>query len=213
VSTSNVTSFKPRRATRPGIENGRVPPARQKNIDRRPREYLLPDEVDQLLKAAKRTGRHGHRDQTLILVAYRHGLRVGELIALRWDMVDLKQGLLHIRRLKNGVGSTHPLRGTELRALRRLKRDYADSSYLFITERGGPITAASVRRIVSRAGVQAGIPFPIHPHMLRHACGYKLANDGVDTRALQHYLGHRNIQHTTHYTELSPQRFNKFWAD
>jgi type 1 fimbriae regulatory protein FimB/type 1 fimbriae regulatory protein FimE len=173
----------------------------------------LPDEVDQLLKAAKRTGRHGHRDQTLILVAYRHGLRVGELIALRWDMVDLKQGLLHIRRLKNGVGSTHPLRGTELRALRRLKRDYTDSSYLFITERGGPITAASVRRIVSRAGVQAGIPFPIHPHMLRHACGYKLANDGVDTRALQHYLGHRNIQHTTHYTELSPQRFNKFWAD
>ena len=213
MSTSNVTPFKPRRRTRPGIENGRVPPARQKNVERRPREYLLPDEVDQLLKAAKRTGRHGHRDQTLILVAYRHGLRVGEVIALRWDMVDLKQGLLHVRRLKNGVGSTHPLRGSELRALRRLKRDYADSSYLFVTERGGPITAASVRRIVSRAGVQAGIPFPVHPHMLRHACGYKLANDGVDTRALQHYLGHRNIQHTTHYTELSPQRFNKFWAD
>jgi len=213
VSTSNVTSFKPRRATRPGIENGRVPPARQKNIDRRPREYLLPDEVDQLLKAAKQTGRHGHRDQTLILVAYRHGLRVGEVIALRWDMVDLKQGLIHIRRLKNGVASTHPLRGSELRALRRLQRDYPASPYLFVTERGGPITGASVRRIVSRAGVQAGIPFPVHPHMLRHACGYKLANDGVDTRALQHYLGHRNIQHTTHYTELSPQRFNKFWAD
>ena len=213
MNTSNVTPFKPRRHTRPGIENGRVPPARQKNIDRRPREYLLPDEVDQLLKAAKRTGRHGHRDQTLVLLAYRHGLRVGELVALRWDMVDLKQGLLHVRRLKNGVDSTHPLRGTELRALRRLRRDYPASAYLFVTERGGPITAASVRRVVSRAGVQAGIPFPVHPHMLRHACGYKLANDGVDTRALQHYLGHRNIQHTTHYTELSPQRFNKFWAD
>lgn len=213
MNTSNVTPFKPRRRTRPGIENGRVPPARQKNIDRRPREYLLPDEVDQLLKAAKRTGRHGHRDQTLVLLAYRHGLRVGELVALRWDMVDLKQGLLHVRRLKNGVDSTHPLRGTELRALRRLRRDYPASAYLFVTERGGPITAASVRRVVSRAGVQAGIPFPVHPHMLRHACGYKLANDGVDTRALQHYLGHRNIQHTTHYTELSPQRFNKFWAD
>ncbi len=213
MSTSNVTPFKSRRPTRPGIENGRVPPARQKNIDRRPREYLLPDEVNQLLKAAKQTGRHGHRDQTLILVAYRHGLRVGEVIALRWDMVDLKQGLIHIRRLKNGVASTHPLRGSELRTLRRLQRDYPASPYLFVTERGGPITGARVRRIVSRAGVQAGIPFPVHPHMLRHACGYKLANDGVDTRALQHSLGHRNIQHTTHYTELSPQRFNKFWAD
>lgn len=213
MNTSNVTPFKLRRRTNPSIENGRVPPARQKNIDRRPREYLLPDEVDQLLKAAKRTGRHGHRDQTLVLLAYRHGLRVGELVALRWDMVDLKQGLLHVRRLKNGVSSTHPLRGSELRALRRLRRDYPASAYLFVTERGGPITAASVRRVVSRAGVQAGIPFPVHPHMLRHACGYKLANDGVDTRALQHYLGHRNIQHTTRYTELSPQRFNKFWAD
>ena len=146
-------------------------------------------------------------------MAYRHGLRVGELIALRWDMVDLKQGLLHVTRLKNGVDSNHPLRGPELRALRKLKREYPDSPYLFVTERGGPITGASVRRIVARAGQRAELTFPIHPHMLRHSCGYKLANDGADTRALQHYLGHRNIQHTVRYTQMSSERFKNFWKD
>ncbi len=213
MATNNVTALRPDRARRPNIENGRVPPPRKKNADVRPREYLLPDEINRLLAAAKTLGRHGHRDHTLILLAYRHGLRVSELIALRWDMVDLKQGLLHVTRLKNGVDSTHPLRGPELRALRKLLAQFPDSPYLFITERGGPITASSVRRIVARAGHEAGLTFPIHPQMLRHSCGYKLANDGVDTRALQHYLGHRNIQHTVRYTEMSSERFKNFWKD
>jgi integrase len=149
----------------------------------------------------------------LVLLAYRHGLRVSELVALRWDQLDLRQGLLHVARLKNGVASTHPVRGPELRALRRLQRDYTASAYVFTTERRGPLTDSAVRKILARAGDAAGLGFPVHPHMLRHACGYKLANDGHDTRAIQHYLGHRNIQHTVRYTELAPDRFKGFWQD
>ena len=108
---------------------------------------------------------------------YRHGFRVSEVVALRWDQIDLKQGLMHVNRVKNGVPSTHPLRGPELRALRQLQRDYP-GVYVFTTERGGPMTTATVRKMVARAGEVAKLPFPIHPHMLRHACGYKLANDG-----------------------------------
>jgi type 1 fimbriae regulatory protein FimB/type 1 fimbriae regulatory protein FimE len=165
------------------------------------------------MAAAGGVGRHGHRDATVILLAYRHGLRVSELVALRWDQVDLRQGLLHVARLKNGVPSTHPLRGPELRALRKLQRENGAAPYVFTTERRGPLTDSTVRKIVARAGEAASLGFPVHPHMLRHACGYKLANDGHDTRAIQHYLGHRNIQHTVRYTELAPGRFREFWRD
>lgn len=186
---------------------------RQSNASIRTREFLTPREVESLVKAARQTGRHQHRDSTLITFMYRHGLRVSEAVALRWDQVDLEQGLVHINRLKNGVASTHPLRGPEIRYLRRLKREQASSPYVFTTERGGPLTTSTVRKMIARAGRTADLPFPIHPHMLRHACGYKLANDGHDTRALQHYLGHRNIQHTVRYTEMSPDRFRGFWND
>ena len=202
----------PRRT--PTIENGKVaPPRRQPNRERRTREHLTPHEVDRLMKAASVVGRHGHRDRTLILQAYRHGLRVSELVALRWEQIDYRQGLLHVSRRKNGVASTHPLRGVELRALGRLQREYESSPYVFTTERHGSLTDSAVRKIVARAGEAAGIEFPVHPHMLRHACGFKLANEGHDTRAIQHYLGHRNIQHTVRYTELAPGRFKKFWMD
>jgi type 1 fimbriae regulatory protein FimB/type 1 fimbriae regulatory protein FimE len=147
------------------------------------------------------------------MLMYRHGLRVTEAVTLRWEQVDLKAGLLHVNRLKNGVPSTHPLRGPELRALRQLRRDWPDSPYLFVTERGGPMTSSNVRKLVTRVGQAAGLPFPAHPHMLRHACGFKLANDGHDTRALQHYLGHKNITHTVRYTEMAPDRFRSFWRD
>lgn len=149
----------------------------------------------------------------MILLAYRHGLRVSELCALRWDQVDLEAGLLHVRRLKHGIPSVHPLRGPELRALRQLKRAVKPSLYLFVTERGGPMTAAGFRKLLSRAAETSPLPFPIHPHMLRHACGYKLVNDGQDTRAIQHYLGHKNIQHTVRYTDLSTNCFMDFWQD
>jgi integrase len=179
----------------------------------RTRSYLTPSEVEALMKAARQTGRHGHRDATLILMAYRHGLRVSELIALRWDQIDLAQGLLAVTRRKHGVNSTHPLSGAELRALRRLERDYGPARYVFLTERGAPLSADTVRKLVRRAGALANIPFPVHPHQLRHAAGYKLANQGTDTRTLQHYLGHKNIQHTVRYTELAHGRFNGLWKD
>ncbi len=190
-----------------------LPPRRIPNSQVRAREYLTSDEVSALIKAAKTTGRHGHRDATLILLGYRHGLRVSELIALRWDQIDLKLGLLYVSRLKNGTPSNHPIRGPELRALRSLKRQYPETPYVFVTERKGPLTASTARKLVARAGREAKLPFPVHPHMLRHACGYKLANDGHDTRAIQHYLGHKNITHTVRYTELAADRFNGFWQD
>jgi type 1 fimbriae regulatory protein FimB/type 1 fimbriae regulatory protein FimE len=179
----------------------------------RSREYLTPNEVERLIAGAKSIGRHGHRDATLILIAYRHALRVSELVALRWEQLDLKQGLLHVNRLKNGTAANQPIRGPEIRALRRLQRDYPATPYVFVTERKGPLTSSTVRKMIARAGQKAAITFPVHPHMLRHACGYKLANDGHDTRAIQHYLGHKNITHTVRYTELASDRFNGFWTD
>ncbi len=210
---SKVIQLRDRNGSAPIPLNGKVPPPRRKNSEVRSREHLTSDEVDKLISTARSLGRHGHRDATLILLAYRHGLRVSELVSLRWDMVDLKQGLLHVSRLKNGVTSTHPVRGPELRALRKLQRDYPDTPYLFVTERKGPLTTSTVRKILSRAGEHAKIGFPVHPHMLRHSTGYKLANDGHDTRAIQHYLGHKNIQHTVRYTELAANRFKDFWRD
>ncbi len=191
----------------------RKPPTTENRKVARSRAYLTPDEVEHLMAAAAKVGRYGHRDATLILLAYRHGLRVSELVALRWDQVDFKAGLLHVNRAKNGIASVQPLRGPELRALRRLKREERAGSYVFMTERSGPMTTDNVRKLVQRAGQASRLAFPVHPHMLRHACGYKLANDGHDTRAIQHYLGHRNIQNTVRYTELAPGRFKDFWRD
>jgi type 1 fimbriae regulatory protein FimE len=183
--------------------NGTVPPRRVANATRRPREYLAVKEVELLMQTARKWGRYRHRDATVILVAFRHGLRASEVCALRWDMVDLARGLLHVRRAKNGRPSVQPLGGIELRALRKLKRHEIESRFVFMTERAAPITTAGYRKMIARTGETARFPFPVHPHMLRHACGYKLANDGPDTRA----VGHRNIQHTVRYTELSPERF------
>jgi type 1 fimbriae regulatory protein FimB/type 1 fimbriae regulatory protein FimE len=209
---SNRMGSTPQERDPPTIENRKVP-VRRANAAYRSREYLSEKEVGALMVAAASVGRHGARDAALILVAYRHGLRVSELVGLRWDQVDLQQGLLHVTRLKHGIASVHPLRGPELRALRRLQRDYPETAYVFVSERKAPLTTDAIRKIVGRAGRYAGIEFPIHPHMLRHATGYKLANDGQDTRAIQHYLGHRNIQHTTRYTDLASDRFKNFWHD
>jgi integrase len=185
-----------------------VPPRRVPNAALRTREYLTEAEVERLIKAAK-ANRHGQRDSTMILIAFRHGLRAAELVDLRWDQVDLsRNACLHVRRVKNGISTTHPLQGDEMRALRALKRE---SSFVFVSERGAPFTRAGFAKIIARAGREAGFKFGVHPHMLRHACGYTLDNKGVDTRSLQAYLGHRNIQHTVRYSELSPTRFKDFW--
>jgi integrase len=188
--------------------SAQLPPKKPHNVERRSREYLTGDEVESLLRAARRHGRYRHRNATMILLMYRHGWRVAELVRLRWDMVDLHTALLHVQRVKNGVAALHPLRGVELRALRQLQAGTAGRGYLFVSERGGPLTARAVYRVAA-----ADVPFPVHPPMLRHACGFYLANKGVDTRALQQYLGHLNIQHTVRYTELTPQRFQDFWSD
>jgi integrase len=174
------------------------------------RRYLTEREVERLIEAAKRN-RHGHRDATMILVAYRHGMRASEVCSLEWHQIELDAGRLHVRRAKRGTPSVHPIRGDEIRALRRLRRETPTEAYVFVSERGGPISPMGFHHLVARLGKAAKLPFAVHPHMLRHACGFKLANDGHDTRSLQHYLGHKNIQHTVRYTEMSPDRFKDFW--
>jgi integrase len=187
---------------------------RPTNESLRSREYLLPDEVKKLLGAAKKMGRYGQRNYTLLLMMYRHGLRGSEAIALRWNQVDLKEGQLHIRRLKNGKPSVQRIPGPELRALRQLQRDFSESPYLFVSERGGePLTDHAVRKLVSRVSEAAEFDFPVHPHRFRHATGDYLASKGHDRRAIQDYLGHRNIHYTVRYAELAPGRFDDFWTD
>src|ERR1700692_837463 len=150
----------------------------------------------------------------MILVAYRHGLRASETADLRWDQVDFGTATLHVRRVKQGNPSTHPILGDELRSLRRLQREQEPKSpFVFTSERGTPFTTAGCARMVERGAVEAGLGFKGHTHTLRHACGYALANKGHDTRALQAYLGHKNIQHTVRYTELSATRFKDFWRN
>jgi integrase len=196
-----------------GTVDANHPPKRRRNAEVRSREYLTDAEVNKLIAAAG-DNRNGHRDATMVLIAYRHGLRAAELVTLRWDAVDFNHGRMHVNRAKNGSPSVHPLTGRELRALRRLKREQEPASpFMFTSERGAPFTTAGFRKMVARLGMAAGFDYPVHPHMLRHACGYKLANDGVDTRSLQAYLGHKNIQHTVRYTELAPTRFKDFWRD
>jgi integrase len=198
--------IKPRRVNRSVL----IRPA---NAELRSREYLTLAEVDKLIKAA-RDGRYGHRDATLILIAFRHGLRAVEICDLEWSQVEFgRSASLHVRRVKNGKPSVHPLRGDEIRALRELRRQSPDSGFVFATERGGPFTTDAVNRLIKRIGERAGFEYNVHCHMLRHACGYALANAGHDTRALQDWLGHRSIQHTVRYTELSPTRFKDFWRD
>jgi integrase len=195
----------------PATEKRTVVPTRRPNADLRTREYLTEAEVERLLKATK-GNRWGHRDATMILVAYRHGLRASELTDLRWDQIDFATATLHVRRVKQGSPSTHPILGDELRGLRRLQREQEPKSpFVFTSERGAPFGTAGFARMVERAGVVARLGFKAHPHMLRHACGFALAAKGHDTRALQAYLGHKNIQHTVRYTELSPTRFRNFW--
>lgn len=197
--------------------NWAKPPVRRPNEYTRAREYLTPDEVERMIVAARRAdGRMAERDALLILLAYRHGLRASELIALRWDQIDLDAGLLHVSRLKHGTASTHPIRGPELRALRAWRREQDGTSgapYMFTSLRGGPMTRRTVHHVVAEAAKASGIEFPVHPHMLRHATGFYLANAGQDTRAIQLYLGHKNIQHTVRYTELAAGRFKDFWKD
>src|SRR5262245_54827941 len=200
------------RLVAPTTENRTVTPQRAPNAELRTREHLTADEVEKLIEAAT-ANRYGFRDALMVLLAYRHGLRAAEVVDLRWEQVDFKTASLHIRGAKNGTPATHPLSGREMRELRRHQRESPASPFVFVSERGAPLSAPGFSRMIERAAVAADLGIKAHAHMLRHACGYKLANDGHDTRAIQAYLGHRNIQNTTRYTALAPQRFKEFFRD
>ena len=163
--------------------NRTVAPTRRPNAELRTREHLTPGEVEALVEAAK-ANRHGQRDATMILLAFRHGLRAAELCDLRWDQVEFNAAVLHVRRVKNGTPSTHPLRGDELRALRRLQRESETSPFVFVSERGSPFTTAGFARMIERAAGAANLDLKAHPHMLRHACGYALALAGLIAKAM-----------------------------
>ena len=157
--SAQIVALKPRKSSR------RSMPVRRPNVNLRTREYLTPSEVAKLMTVAGKRSRYGQRDACLILLGYRHGLRVSELVALKWDQADLKAGLLHVRRAKNGTPSTDPLQGDELRALRQLAREWPDhGGFVFISERGGPMSTDGVRKMITRTGEEAKLPFPVHPH-------------------------------------------------
>jgi len=180
----------------------------------RTREYLLPEEVAAMRAAIKRSkGRHAHRNSTLILLMYRHGLSLAEVATLRWEQINFSGGTIYVKRVKKGIDSVHPLSGDEIRSLRKLQRDYPASPYVFQSSRLGPLARDTVSGIVERAGELAGLSFPVHAHMLRHGTGYYLANRGTDTRIIQSYLGHNQIQHTVRYTELASTKFQGLWED
>jgi integrase len=193
----------------PPEEKRTVIPRRLPNHELRPREHLTEREVEKLM-GVTRKNRHGQRDAAIILICFRHGLRASELCELQWSDIEFETATLHLRRAKNGTAATHPLLGDELRALRVLRRE-AQAPFIFVSERGAPFTVSGLQKLVERAGIAAKMPFKIHPHMLRHATGYALANKGTDTRTLQSYLGHRSIQSTVRYTELAPGRFKNLW--
>jgi integrase len=200
------------RLVTPITKNQTITPRRAPNAELRTREHQTADEVEKLIETVRQK-RYGHRDALIVLLAYRHGLRAAEVVDLRWEQVDFKTATLHIRRAKNGTPATHPLSGREMRELRRHQRESAQSPFVFVSERGAPLSVPGFSRMIERAAIVADLSIKAHAHMLRHACGYKLANDGHDTRAIQAYLGHRNIQNTTRYTALAPQRFKEFFRD
>src|SRR5262245_31576664 len=178
------------------------------------RRHLTGLEVEKLLAATKGT-RNEARDRCLILLMFRHGLRVSEAVGLKLSDVDLEGRSLHVKRLKKGLTTTQPLRSDELRALKawlmeriRMK---PQGKALFISERRLPLSRKTAWVIIRDYGRDAGLSVASHPHMLRHACGYALADQGADTRLIQDYLGHRNIQHTVQYTATNPARFGRLW--
>jgi site-specific recombinase XerD len=194
---------------RPVAAKGREP-----NAAYRVREHLTEDEMAKLLDALSHN-RHGQRDRLIGLLIYRHGLRVSEACDLRWDDIDLTKRTIIVRRLKGSTDSSHYLERDELAGLKAIQRSYAKdgikSSYVFVNERGQPFGRMGIARMIERAGEAAKLAFAVHVHMMRHSTGYALANRGMDTRRLQHFLGHASITNTVRYTAMSPEPFKDVW--
>ena len=172
------------------------------------RAYLTEDEVERLIRAAA-----NERDRLMILMAYRHGLRVSELVNLEWRQIDLEGAMIQVRRLKGSDASVHPLGGREIRGLRKLRRSLpVGSRFLFVTVHGGPMTRDGFARLLAKAGARCGLA-DVHPHLLRHGTGFKLVNQGMDSLSLAAYLGHHNVQNTMRYTRMSANRFDDLWKD
>lgn len=178
------------------------------------RKHLVFAEVDKLLNAAKGS-RNEARDRCLLLLMFRHGLRVSEACGLKLSQVDIESRVLHVARLKKGLSTTQPLRPDEIRAVKswltERKKMKPVTDAFFISERRTPLSRKTAWLFIRNYGELAKLSLPAHPHMLRHACGFALADQGADTRLIQDYLGHRNIQHTVIYTAANPARFEKLW--
>ena len=191
-----------------------MPTKSSETIDQNAKNFLTDSEMKKFLAAARKS-RHGVRNFCLMLTAYRHGLRVSELVDIRLKDLDLETGRLFVRRLKGSLSTHQPIEGDELRAIRawlRERENYpnASSNYLFLSERG-PMIRQSINYLVEQNGIRAKLNFKVNPHMLRHSTGYYLANKGCDTRLIQDYLGHRNITHTVRYTRTAAYRFEGLW--
>ena len=191
-----------------------MPTEINETIDQNTKNFLTTSEMKKFLEAARK-GRHGVRDYCLMLTAYRHGLRVSELIDIRHKDLDFDSARIYVRRLKGSLSTHQPIEGDELRSIRawlKIRENYpnSNSNYLFLSERG-PLTRQAVNYLVEQIGKRTKLNFKVNPHMLRHSTGYYLANKGCDTRLIQDYLGHRNITHTVRYTRTSAHRFEGLW--
>lgn len=184
-------------------------PTRQKNQVYRSREYLTPSEAYRLIRIAGERGRYRLRDRTLLLLMFRHGLRVSEACLLKWDAVMFDEKKIVITRLKGSDNGIHRLQPDEVEALLQLKERNSGHSYVFVGKHGKKLTTGAIAKMMMRTGKLAELPLPVHPHMLRHSCGYYLAEQGLPTRDIQAYLGHKNIQHTVKYTAANPERFDR----
>lgn len=193
----------------PVIEKQRVGRKSDVAYGRDGQKYLTPDQVAILIKTA-RQNRHGTRDALMISLAYHHGLRVSELLELRWNAIDWKRADVAVNRLKGSKSNRQPPNGGDLRALRALHRERTSDEYVFVSERGGPITRDGFNKLLKAAADRTGIK-NAYPHALRHACGHALAMKGRDMRLVQEYLGHTNVQNTARYMDGVSARFRGIW--
>ncbi len=187
------------------------------SADNKKRNFLTHNEIESLLKAAN-TGTHATRNYCLTLLCFIHGFRASEICRLQISDIDIKSRCIYIHRLKKGFSTTHPLLSEEIQALKnwliiRATYPHSNSEWLFLSRKGNPLSRQQFYQIISASGDNAGLPLEIHPHMLRHSCGFALANMGIDTRLIQDYLGHRNIRHTVWYTASNAGRFYGIWDD